>query len=55
MSSGNPPEAPQDVSEDEVEEETSWQEEIKIKEKTLELKVKTEDGKEKTLRLRFEK
>jgi hypothetical protein len=49
------PATPQAFSQEEQKQRTAWQENLKVTKKTLILKIKTEDGKEKTLKLQFGK
>jgi len=49
------PVTPQSFSQEEQRQRTAWQENFKVMKKNLILKIKTEDGKEKTLKLQFSK
>jgi len=49
------PSQPEDVKSDDMKKKRDWQEEIKVERKDLVLKLKTETGEEKTLRLKFKK
>lgn len=55
VAGGSAPEPPKEASPEEIKSHTDWQQDIKIEEKTLKLKIKTEKGEEKTLRLKFRK
>ena len=52
---GNAPGQPEEVKKDEMDGKRGWQEEIKIERKTLNMKIKTDAGEEKTIKLKFKK
>ncbi|MFH2070298.1 MAG: FecR domain-containing protein [Elusimicrobiota bacterium] len=55
VSGGKAPEPAQDMSAADMDESTKWQKDIKIEKKNLRLKIKTDTGEERTLKLRFSK
>ena len=55
VSGGKAPEPAQDMSAADMDENTKWQKDIKIEKKNLRLKIKTDTGEERTLKLRFSK
>lgn len=55
ISTGKAPEPPRPATEDEIKTHTDWQKDITIEEKILNLKIRTEEGEEKILQLKFRK
>jgi hypothetical protein len=56
MQTGSKPEEPQKLDEKEIQQKTSWQQEVKIEKKVLQIRVgKEKGGEEKIIELRFRK